>query len=210
MLNVARVRHRVRLIQVLAAADRAALTPLSMDKLHAFAYLADILSPVWQLRPFEDRIGRTKRTPFYPDLQREVDALVAMGIVEPSGLNYRIEDEVARLEASFDLRSESEHLPAIRQAIADDEALAAEQSYLNALAEALASLPDDDIAKAATRDLAYERSANDADELVTLSDLTSRSSRAVASFDKAFPHLSLTPSRKLVMYAQYLGRRANG
>jgi hypothetical protein len=72
------LKYRIRLIQLLTAAEQAALVPISLDKLHAFAFLADVLSPVWNLRPFEDRIGRTGKSPYYPDLQKELDLLVAM------------------------------------------------------------------------------------------------------------------------------------
>lgn len=108
------IKHRVRLLQLLASAEQAALAPISLEKLHAFAYLADILSPVWNLRPFEDRIGRTGRPPYYPDLQLQLDLLVGMGLVEPSELSYTVEDGGdARFSASYALRFASPHLQPI-------------------------------------------------------------------------------------------------
>ncbi|MER8465689.1 hypothetical protein [Mesorhizobium sp. M1396] len=205
-----RVKHRVRLLQLLAAADRAALAPISIDKLHAFAYLADILSPVWNLRPFEDRIGRTGRAPYYPDLQRELDFMVAMGLVLPSDISYvRKEGQPAVLTAHFALPNDSATVKSIRSACGNDAELAAQQTYLNALADALASLPDDDISAAATHDLVYEKSSNESQDFIDLASLSSRTSRAVASFDKAFPGTKLTPARRLVMYAHYLGHRVH-
>jgi hypothetical protein len=181
-----------------------------MDKLHAFAYLADILSPVWNLRPFEDRIGRTGRSPYYPDLQRELDVMVAMGLVAPTGVSYlRTEGEAAVLTANFAIQNESGKVALIMAAFAGDIELAAQQTYLNALADALASLPDDDISAAATRDLVYEKSSNEAQDFIDLASLSSRTSKAVASFDKAFPGTKLTPARRLVMYAHYLGQRVH-
>lgn len=209
---VNQIKYRVRLLQLLVAADVAALSPISLDKLHSFAYLADILSPVWNLRPFEDRIGRTGRPPYFPDLQRELDLMVAMGLVEPVEVGY-IQDKDAlsfRLTASYSLRENSESLIEILQACETDEDLCQEQTYLSALAGALASLPDEDIAAAATRDLVYERSMSDTEDYVELAAANSRTSKAVESFDRVFPGIKLTPSRRLVMYAQYLGRRANG
>lgn len=208
-----RVRHRVRLLQLLTAAEQSALAPISLDKLHAFAYLADILSPVWNLRPFEDRIGRTGRPPYYPDLQLQLDLLVGMGLVEPSELGYarEAEDGGARFSASYALRFESSHLTALTSAIERDSDAKREQVFLNALAEALASLPDEDIAKAASRDLVYERSSADTEDYVELEQAVglSRTARAVASFDQVFPGTKLTPARRLYMYANYLGRRAD-
>lgn len=214
MINaVTRLKHRVRLLQLLRASDHAALAPIDMGKLHAFAYLADILSPVWQLRPFEDTIGRTNRPPYYPDFQRELDLMVAMGLVEPSQLEYTPSDDgkPARFAACYALRTDSAHLPALMEALRDDDDLVREQDYLNSLAGALASIPDDDIAQAARRDLAYEGGAMDTEEFFELdpASASSLTSRAVASFDQLFPEAHLTPARRLYMYAAYLGKRVH-
>ena len=208
------LKYRIRLIQLLTAAEQADLVPISLDKLHAFAFLADVLSPVWNLRPFEDRIGRTGKSPYYPDLQKELDLLVAMGLVEPSELNYvvdEVEKEV-RFNALYALRFSSAHLTKLAGALRKDETAVREQAFLNALAEALASLPDEEIAQAASKDLVYERSGLDNEDYIDLDQMsgTSRTVRAVASFDQAFPGSKLTPARRLYMYANYLGRRAHG
>jgi hypothetical protein len=212
--DLQRTKSRVRLVQLLYAAEHAALTPISLDKLHGFAFLADVLSPVWGLRPFEDRIGRTGRPPYYPDLQTQLDLLVGMGLVEPSDLSYRRDgaDDDAWFSASYALRFGSAHLSELDRALQADQQSASEQQFLNCLAEALASLPDEEIAQAASQDLVYQRSGLDNEDYVDLDRRTgpSRSARAVASFDQAFPGNKLTPARRLYMYANYLGRRAHG
>jgi hypothetical protein len=73
-------------------------------------------------------------------------------------------------------------------------------------------LPDEEIAQAASKDLVYERSGLDNEDYIDLDQMsgTSRTVRAVASFDQAFPGSKLTPARRLYMYANYLGRRAHG
>ena len=213
-VNLQRTKSRVRLLQLLYAAEHAALAPIALDKLHAFAFLADVLSPVWGLRPFEDRIGRTGRPPYYPDLQAQLDLLVGMGLVEPSDLSYRTDSDGdgAHFAASYALRFGSQHLDALDRALQDDKQSASEQYFLNSLAEALASLPDDEIAKAASQDLVYQRFGLDTEDYVDLDRRNgpSRTARAVASFDQAFPGTKLTPARRLYMYANYLGRRAHG
>ncbi len=207
-------KYRVRLIQLLSAAEQASLSPIALDKLHAFAFLADVLSPVWHLRPFEDRIGRTDRPPYYPDLQAQLDVIVCMGLVEPSALSYVPEDdgEGARFRATYALRYESGFLGKILDAMKADPDLAKEQTFLNALAEALASLPDDDIARAASKDLVYQKLGSDNEDYVDLNSTAgaSRTTRAVARFDAVFPGAKITPARRLYMYANYLGRRAHG
>jgi hypothetical protein len=126
----------------LTAAEKAALAPVSIDKLHAFAYLADILSPVWNLKPFEDRIGRTGKPPYYPDLQIQLDVLVGMGLVEASDLKYTKDDSGVKFGASYALRFESSQLSKLTLALSDDEESEQVQTFLNALAEALPHIAD--------------------------------------------------------------------
>ena len=79
--NRAALRQRVRVVRLLEAAERAGITPIPARRLHAYAYLADVLSPVWDLQPFDGKVLKVKHGPHYPDLQREVDRLVVMGLV---------------------------------------------------------------------------------------------------------------------------------
>lgn len=116
------IKHRVRMI--LAAAEQAALTPVSPNNLHTFAYLADILSPVWNLRPFQDRIGRREQLPYYPDLQRQIDILVGIDFVELSDLSYEVDDGLrARFNASYVLLYESVHFGELASTLEMDEDL---------------------------------------------------------------------------------------
>ena len=50
------LRRRTRVILLLNAAERAGVAPLSTARLHAFAFLADVLSPVWHLPVFDAAI----------------------------------------------------------------------------------------------------------------------------------------------------------
>jgi len=47
------LRQRGRVLLLLDAAERAAVAPLSTDRLHTLAFLADVLSPVWNLSAFD-------------------------------------------------------------------------------------------------------------------------------------------------------------
>lgn len=59
-LDVDQVRRRARLLLLLDAAERAGITPLASARLHAFAYLADVLSPVWDLVAFDGKIYKSE------------------------------------------------------------------------------------------------------------------------------------------------------
>jgi hypothetical protein len=207
-----RIKKSVRLLQLLNAAENAALTPIELRKLHSFAYLADVLSPVWMLLPFEARLAKTGKSPYFPDLQRELDLLVASGLVQVTQLNYTRLASRVNFTACYALRYESENVSAILGMLNDDEEGLKEQNYLFQLANALATLRDDDIAAAATEDASYSDPALSLQDYIELADRPgkeSRTERAVSDFSKLFPYTQMPPSRRLYMYAHYLGRKAN-
>jgi len=205
-------KQRIRLFQILEAAEHAALTPIDIVKLHAFAYLSDILSPVWSLLPFDRVILKTGKPPYYPDLQFEVDRLVAMGLFEATDLSYQeAPDGSMVFQARYSMLFSSPHGQRIRDALADDVEAVQRQSYLDALARALASLRDDEISAAAAEDASYDDAAVSPGDIVEFADTTRgvRTHEATASFDALYPDVNLTPARRLYMYAHYLGRKVH-
>lgn len=204
-------KRRIRLIQLLEASERAALAPIDTDKLHSFAYLADVLSRVWDLAPFDQRILKTGRSPFYPDLQKELDRLVAMGLAEVSDLSYkRLADGSLAFHACYALRFGSHHYNNIHNALNDDPDSQSTQRYLDELAQALASLRDEDISAAATEDATYDDPMLSSGDVIYFnSNRQSRTNVATNLLDQLFPDVRLTPSRKLYMYAHYLGQKVH-
>lgn len=206
-----RLKRRVRLLQLLDAAERAGIAPIDVGRLHAFAYLADILSPVWSLSPFQSRLAKTGRAPYFPDLQRELDNLVAMGLAEVSDLDYRAApgETRVRLVAKFALNFQQASVHALLAAMDLDEEARATRDYLTGLANALASLRDEDIAAAATEDATYSDPSLGTQDYVDLQVAAkgSRTQTAVATLEKLFPDIHLPPARRIVMYAHYLGQK---
>ena len=112
--HLERIRRRARLLLLLDAVERAGITPIASGKLHAFAYLADVLSPVWDLIPFDGKIYKSEGEPHYPDLQVELDHMVALGLLLISDLRY-VErgDTGARIDGYYSLNFASTHLPSL-------------------------------------------------------------------------------------------------
>lgn len=105
--NQESLNDRLRLILLLDAAEAADMTPIPLMRLHAFAFLANVLSPIWSVRSYDGKILKRRGGPFYPELQKELDRLVGLGFVEVSDVRY-IEDEGQwGLGASFALRAKS-------------------------------------------------------------------------------------------------------
>ena len=82
------VRQRVRVLQLVEVAEHAGIAPIHSRKLHAFAYLADVLSPVWDLPAFDGKVLKVEGGPHYPDLQREMDRLVVLGLLNITDIEY--------------------------------------------------------------------------------------------------------------------------
>lgn len=216
------VRRRARVLLLLDAAERAGVAPLSTDRLHAFAFLADVLSPVWQLRSGERFVVKDSGGPFYPQLQREMDRLVVGGLLEVRDISYTDRPRGgARITGLYALRFKSEHLSTALEKLgargpkaAIDPADSQLHSFLVELAGALARLPDDEIERAAAADVTFSDRAIDNANLIyfeTGKERTNRSVETAQRFEKFIPDgARLSPGEKLYLYATYLGRRVHG
>ena len=216
--HLARIKQRCRVILLLDAAEQVGITPLPSPQLHAFAYLADVLSPVWNLVPFDGKIYKAEGGPHYPDLQNELDCLVVQGLVQVSNLRYDTTDRGARIAGSYALNFSSKYLERILGALGartpeiaidpDDRNL---HTFLVELAGALATLPEDQIETAVAIDVTY-RAEENLHNVVDFAEWTNQTTgnlswRTVERFHAFLPEESrILPGEKLYLYAAYLGR----
>jgi len=82
-----RTERRIRIISILRWAVPAGLSPVKLDIVHSLAYLADALSPVWNLPILDGQLLKTTR-PYFPALQHDLDELVGTGLVEVTRFKY--------------------------------------------------------------------------------------------------------------------------
>lgn len=102
--HVQALRRRLRVVALLAGARRAATTPVDVSQLHALAYFADALSPVWDLGIVAPQLLKRVAGPFSPALQADVDGLVGQGVVVASGVQHvQDPDSGWRLQAAYRL-----------------------------------------------------------------------------------------------------------
>jgi len=218
--HLTRLKQRSRVLLLLDAVEQVGIAPLPSPRLHAFAYLADVLSPVWDLVPFDGKVYKSDGGPHYPDLQDELDCLVVMGLVQVTDLRYLpTGDGGARVTGSYGLDFASAHLEMILGALgartpeaAIDPADRNLHAFLVELAGALATLPDEQIESAAGIDATYQattetHSVVDFAELVGDRRTANPSWRAAEHFRAFLPKDSrMLPGEKLYLYAAYLGR----
>ena len=217
-----KLKQRIRVLLLLNAIERTGVAPMPSSQLHAFAYLADVLSPVWNLTPFDGKIYKSSGGPHYPDLQNELDYLVVAGLVQVSNLHYIDHDGVIRIAADYALNFSSTHLEALLDALGANSPTTAIDpndhefhTFLAELAGALISLPDDQIDAAASTDVTYltggyPHNVVDFSEWVEDRWNANPSWRTAERFHVFLPQASsLSPGEKLYLYATYLGRMMN-
>ena len=217
--HLAKLKRRCRILLLLDAAEQVGIAPLPSARLHAFAYLADVLSPVWDLVPFDGKVYKADGGPRYPDLQDEIDSLVVLGLIQVRDLVYERRPDGARIVGSYGLHFGSEHLESILRALgagstpeAIDPTDRNLHAYLVELAGALATLPDDEIESATNVDVTYRAQA----ELHNVVDFaewaddqwTANPSWRVAERFQEFlpPGSTILAGEKLYLYAAYLGQ----
>ncbi|MCP4327173.1 MAG: hypothetical protein GY791_01890 [Alphaproteobacteria bacterium] len=202
------LRRRVRLVMLLSAAERTGLAPIGILRLHSFAYLSNVLSPVWNLPPLDGKILKRRGGPFYPELQNDLDRLVGMGVAVISGVGH-VRDEAGRwrLEGSYNLNHE------FAEPILSTLGLFKEESRLCAfileLGHALTALSDDELDGAVSEDATYSDPLTSNDNVVDFEAKRSRnfSANAAEYFDQVMPVGIASPGEKLHLYVRHLRRR---
>jgi len=208
----ARLRRQTRLLVLLSSAEQAGLTPIRILRLHSFAYLSNVLAPVWDLAPLDGKILKRRGGPFYPALQGDLDRLVGKGMVVITGLTHlRDEERRWRLEGSYRLNHNFAD-SALRQ-IYSYEVEFRLASFMQELAYALSALSDSELDVAVAQDATYS------DPLVTFGNIVDFDEWKTANYSanaaKEFGHLlplgsQATPGEKLHLYVRHLHRRLNG
>lgn len=152
--ELSQLRRQVRLMGILAAAEKVGLIPLSVRQLHTVGYFADALAPVWGLRILDAQVLKLREGPTSPLLQADLDRLVGMGVITASAVRHvESEDEKWRLDADYCL-NQSFAQP-ILDKVQSFEQLATEMDFLREVVFALSSLGALGIVSAGVLDASY-------------------------------------------------------
>ena len=101
------LRRRVRIILLLYGSEQAGLAPIRLRRFHTYAYLSNVLAPVWDVRVFDGQLLKRRGGPFYPALQHDLDRLIGMGLVLISGVQHILDyDNQWRLDGACSLNHE--------------------------------------------------------------------------------------------------------
>jgi hypothetical protein len=149
-----RLRRRIRILMLLDAADYAVIAPVSIARFHAFAFLADVLSPIYHFTPLTGRILKRRVGPYFPDLQWEIDRLIGLSLVVPCDLLSVVDVKEAHIEAALSLeRNRSAALLELVHAEPEFQSL---RDFFRELAGALSNIEDTDLDAATQSDVTWE------------------------------------------------------
>ena len=208
------VRRRIRVLMLLDAVDYAVISPISIPRLHTLAFLADILSPIYEFAPVKGRILKRREYPYFPDLQWEIDRLIGLHLVVPSDLSAVIEPAGAHVNAALSLeRHRTKPLLAL---VHSDQAFLRQRSYFRELAGALSNIADTELDAATRSDVTW--GAGHKGSLIDYAEWRAQNYSAMSAdrieeiATQAFGQegAKLSPGAKVSLYVQYLRRAVNG
>ncbi|MHB8268620.1 hypothetical protein [Bradyrhizobium sp.] len=201
---------RLRLILLLDACEAADLSPVPIARLHALAFLANVLAPIWSVGSYDGKILKRRGGPFYPELQKQLDRLVGLGFVEITGVRHVEDQGHWRLEGSFGLNTKR-----TKEIIEFAKIFAAERdavAFLRRLAFAASRLgkPLEDLV---IFDATWSDKRTGVGDVIDFSEWKSANYSAFAAemFDELGPPgPTIGRGDKLPLYMRFLERKAHG
>ena len=199
----------IRLLMLLDGSERAGIAPIRVHRLHMYAYLSNVLAPVWNSRVFDGRILKRRSGPFYPDLQRDLDCLVGLGLVMISDLGHiKDKDNQWRLDGAFSLNHElaGEVLMAISEFPQHQE----NRAFLVEVAYAVSALSGSEFDSLPSEDPTYSDSNVAYENVVDFAEW--RQQNYSANSAQYFTSVlgQATPGELLHLYVRQLRRRIGG
>ncbi len=199
-------QQAIRVLVLLDALARVGLVPTGAEALHEIAYLANVLSPVFDLNPLDAKLLKRASGPYYPELQQAIDRLVGGGLVDAMGLKYRYvaEDTRYRVIAAYRLRR-----PRVQDALDRHAQVFSEEAlFLRELAAAYSALTDEQLGRAAREDARYADQSVDIDNVIDFGEYDQPSKNFSRNAALAFaPGRGLEPAERLYLYLDHLSTR---
>lgn len=208
------VRRRVRVLMLLDAVDYAVLAPISVQRFHTLAYLADVLSPIFDLVPMSGKILKRRSFPYFPDLQWEIDRLIGLDLVIPFDLTPVVEESKAFITFSLALQRPRSS-PVLDIAYSQDE-FSLLRDYFRELAGAMSNIQDAELDAVTRLDVTWDSGHSGAVidyaewRAQNYSSLGADRIEQLAVQVFGDKEAELSPTAKVNLYFKYLRRTANG
>jgi len=206
VVRVANLRRRVWLLLLLDGVERVGLVPLSKLRLHRLAYLANALSPVYDLPVPDGQLVKYKRGPYYPDLQWDVDRIAVQGLIRIYSIRHKRDEFGWWLDADYGLTKMG--LAVVSQAVSLED-VSRVHSYLCEAASAFARFSDDHARDdAPLEDATFDNPNQGYDTLIDLSEIRRNLSvqTAASMSELSLGDNPILPRDQLHLYFRYMER----
>ncbi|MFI6628454.1 hypothetical protein ACI2LC_46465 [Nonomuraea wenchangensis] len=167
----------VRIVAIVRACQDSGISPAPLTTIHAVAYFADVLAPVWQIPVLESQILKKAELPTNPELQRDIDRLVGIGVLVPSNIRHIQSGALWRLDANYALHSLFG--PRILDALERDNQYSRELHFVREVTLALAGIGTYGLGGAVLADATYSDPLLGIGSVVDLAPENSRITRTV-------------------------------
>ena len=199
---------------MLSAIERTGGAAISLESLNAFAYFANVLSPLWDIEPVEGSVLKDG-APRFPSLEAELDKLVGEGLVRVASLAIAAAVEGSPAFTALFRIDTAKAAPVLKiiQTLPDE---LSSQGFLLELAAAFLDIRPDLQDDAAKKDAAYSNPEVSMGRVVDFAEWVSptkgnASWNVAQSFQRYVPEeVTLSRAEKLVMYMSLMKRRAHG
>jgi len=200
-----------RVLQIVAALEEAGATPIFNRDLHAIAYLANVLSPMWDIEPIEGSVLKSRDGPHSTLFEAQLDRCICQGLIVVDSL---IDDPESphRIAASYRLAAKrARPVLAVINGFPDEEVV---RSFLNELAFAFAEISPELRDDTALADASWTNPDVADHRVVDFAEFIDQgrnpSHNVVNAFQRYAPAgVIYSRAEKLAMYLRLLKRRAN-
>jgi hypothetical protein len=207
------IEVKSRALLMLAALERAGVSPVETDQFHAFAFFANVLSPLWSLAPLQGSVLKRQAGPFYKELQEALDQLITWGVVEVVALAYKDADSGgAHLAAKLRiLLKRADPALSLLATMPDETEIA---SFLEQLAFVFAEIEPAEQDEAVDVDATYSAPGTNIDRVIDFAEWrdpveAAHSVRAAKRLQTYAPSgVSLSRAEELVLYMRLMKRKA--
>lgn len=203
---------RARVLQIMAALEEAGATPIANRDLHAVAYLANVLSPMWEVEPLEGSVLKSSDGPHSSLFEQQLDSCVSRGLITVVSLNDDPEHP-KRLSATYRLAAmRARPVLAVINSFPDERHV---RTFLNELAFAFAEIEPGRRDDTALEDAAWTNPSVADNRVVDFAEFVEQSRNpsfnVMQSLQRYAPKgVTYSLAEKLAMYLRLLKRRAHG
>lgn len=203
---------RARVLQIVAALEEAGATPIANRDLHAVAYLANVLSPMWDIDPLEGSVLKSREGPRSTLFEQQLDSCVSRGLITVVSLDDDLESP-NRLSATYRIdAARARPVLAVINGFPDERQV---RTFLNELAFAFADIDPDLRDDTAVEDAAWTNPSVADNRVVDFAEFVEQSGNpsfnVMQSLQRYAPKgVTYSRAEKLAMYLRLLKRRAHG